>query len=387
MTFSRDSKALIITHYYRRPILGGEPAQDIRNFLLSKIRTIVYIENPFPFADDKRSFMTTYENGVIKSERSTFKFFGPSVFFYILSVIFTAYLVITSRKRFDICIALDNLNTFSVILLRKLNIIRKLVFYTIDYNPVRFKNYLLNKAYHLIDRIACYNCDKIWVLSKRMIIARANAGIDQRRSAASLILPMWADLSRIKILPITKINKKNLIFLGHLRESKGVQLVLDSMPEIIKKVPEVKFIVIGGGKSRNDLKRQAKRLGIANYVEFKGFLKDQEDVEKLLCESAIGVAPYVPDERNYAYFTDPGKPKLYLGCGLPVIITKVPEIAEVIQKKKAGFAISYSTKEFSNKALLLLTKNNLYSEYRSNAIKLSKSYDTNNLINNAFAKT
>ena len=61
----------------------------------------------------------------------------------------------------------------------------------------------------------------------------------------------------------------------------------------------------------------------------------------------MGIAPYVPDPNSFTWYADPGKPKVYLGCGIPVIITKVPEVAFEISKRKAGIAINYDSHELS----------------------------------------
>lgn len=128
-------------------------------------------------------------------------------------------------------------------------------------------------------------------------------------------------------------------------------------------------------------------MRISKYVEFKGFVKNHKDVEKILCKSAVAVAPYEDTSDNYTRYTDPGKPKLYLGCGLPVIITDVPQIARVIKLKKAGIITAYNSNSFAESIIKLLSNDELYNEYRENAIKLSKNYNTNTLIEAALNKT
>lgn len=383
MQISSETSVLIITHYFKKPIQGGEPAQDIRDYLLPKVKSLVYFEHPFPFADQKKSFATVYENGVVRAKLSSFGIKGPDSVFYFLNLFFTIYFILVLKRKYDICISLDNLNTISVLPFRKLKLIKKLIFYTIDYHPQRFRNKTMNRIYHWVDKIVCYNSDRIWVLSSRMTVARQKMGLSVRKLTPSILVPMWADTSRIKVNSYEKINKNTLVYLGSLNELKGVGLIINAMPLIFKKNPYIKLLIIGEGKEKKNLQKLATSLKILENVEFLGFIKTQTEVEKLLCKSAIGLAPYVPVEDNLAYYTDPGKPKLYLGCGLPVIITKVPAIANIIQRKKAGFAIPYDSEELAKKVTLLLGKPSLYRRYRRNAIKLSKFYDTTTIISNA----
>jgi len=387
MKISPNSKVLIISHYYKRTLTGGGPPQEVRDFFLPKVKKLYYIEHPFPSASDHKSSMTIYENGVLKKQTFTPELIGPGVFFYILDIFITFYFVLLARSKFDLCVALDNLNTVTMLPFKKTGTVKKLVFYTIDYNPKRFKNKVLNSIYHFFDRLACYYSDAIWVLSKKMDTERVKNKVDIKRMAQSIHLPMGANLERIKIQPLNRINRHQIVYAGFLMEKQGVQLAIESLPKVIKKIPDVKFIIIGQGEYERKLKQLVKNLKIAKYVDFKGFVKDHKEVEKILCKSAVAVAPYMDSPDNYTRYTDPGKPKLYLGCGLPVVITDVPQIAKVIQSKKAGLIADYETSSFANTIIKILSNNELYRKYRENAIELSKNYDTNTLIARAIDKT
>ena len=312
---------------------------------------------------------------------------GPQIFFFIFDIFITFYFLVIAKTKFDLCIALDNLNTVSVLPFKKMGLINKLVFYTIDYNPRRFENKILNNIYHFLDRLACYNADKIWILSQRMVQARKKNKVDIKKSAKSILLPMGANLEKIRVLPFDKLNRYQIVYAGHLLEKQGVQLILETLPKIIPEIPKVKLVIVGQGEYEENLKALSKKLKISNHVKFMGFVKDHRALERILCKSAIGIAPYIPIPNNHTYFTDPGKPKLYLGCGLPVVITDVPAIARVIKSKKAGIIIEYTEESLAKALIALLADDKLYNEYRKNAIELSKKYDTNSLISKALNKT
>ncbi len=70
---------------------------------------------------------------------------------------------------------------------------------------------------------------------------------------------------------------------------------------------------------------------------------------------------------QFHLYADPGKPEVYLGCGIPVIITKVPEVTFEISKREAGIAINYDSHELSNAINTLLNNDILYEKYRENA--------------------
>ncbi len=378
---------LILSHYYKRTTEGGGPPQEMRDYMVPRAGKVVYIEHPFPYADDHRSSMMIYEKGKLVSTAFTWPLAGPQAWYYIADIFITWYFLLKARTGYDLCVALDNLNVFSVLPWKWFGKIKQLAYYTIDYTPVRFTQPVLNRVYHWIDRVACYQSDVIWVLAERMVQTRKEHGVDPKRTAPSVLLPMGAQLDRITPLPITKIHRHQLIFVGHLLEKQGLQLVLEALPAVIKKVSSLKLIVVGQGEYRPVLEKLVKNHHLEKSVDFKGFVEKHTDVEALICQSAIGVAPYLPEKNNYTYYTDPGKPKLYLGCGLPVIITEVPASAKLIAEHRAGIVVDY-TKESLTKALLkLLTDDQLYRQYRDNALELSKEFNTTNLIERAINQT
>ena len=76
---------------------------------------------------------------------------------------------------------------------------------------------------------------------------------------------------------------------------------------------------------------------------------------------------------------------MYLACGLPVIITKVPPIAREIEENKAGIAIDYKKEELANAVFKLLGDEKLYLEYRKNATLMAKQFDWVSILNKAFS--
>lgn len=307
------------------------------------------------------------------------------IFFYLADVFINSVFIFKSRTKFDVCIALDCFNTINMLPFRAIGIIHKLIFYTIDYVPQRFPNAVMNWLYHAADKAACRFSDTIWILSPRMTRLRKASGI--QHMAPTVTLPMGANLKRIRTLPISRLHRHQIAFVGMLWEKQGLQLAIKALASTIISVKDVRLMVIGDGNYRPALERLVKTLGLTKHVTFYGFVKSHAQVEKILCQSAIGIAPYMPTPENFSHYTDPGKPKLYLGCGLPVVLTDVPAIARVIASHRAGMIVNYTVASIQEKLLILLTDDKLYNTYRNNALALSDNYDTNTLIRKALART
>jgi len=378
----KDKKIALVTHFF-----STGPSQEMHSFLIPKAGTLLYINHPFYYCEELSSSMELYKNGKLKRKVVLPFFRAPDLFFYIKDTLFTLWNVLASGEKYDIYIGADGLNAFAGLVLKRLKRVKVVVLYTIDYIPRRFKNNLLNRIYHFIDRVCCYRCDCIWNISEKISEGRFNNGVSFSRCATQIVVPNGNNFNKIKRLPFGQIDRYCIVFMGHLRKNQGAELIIEAMPDILKLIPQARLKIVGTGPMFPSLKKMAVELGISDKVDFNGFIQDHSDLEKILTKCAIGVAPYIPAEDSFTYFSDPGKPKAYLACGLPVIITDVPAIALTIKNKKAGIMIGYSKEELVKSAALLLSDDRLYEEYRKNAIDFASSFDWSYIFKNAFMDT
>ena len=71
-------------------------------------------------------------------------------------------------------------------------------------------------------------------------------------------------------------NQRIVLYVGRLVREKGVQVLLDAAPKVLAACPETKFIIVGTGYYMEDLKQQANYLGIADQINFLGYVDDEE---------------------------------------------------------------------------------------------------------------
>lgn len=177
-----------------------------------------------------------------------------------------------------------------------------------------------------------------------------------------------------------------IVYMGHLRENQGVDFLIKAFPEVLKANSKARLLIVGTGHLESQLKKLALELGVDQYIEFTGMIESHSELEQLLATCAIGVAPYAPNPDSLTLFTDPGKPKVYMAMGLPVVITRVPQIAYDIERGKAGIAINYNQKELVDAITLLLSDDYLYKEYRENAIRFASQYSWERIFEDALGK-
>jgi len=371
-------KYIIATHYC---VYGA--AHALREFLIqNKSNRVLFIAHPLNTGNEK-SYIEVIDNGTIQSKNiSSIRTRFP-IANYLIEILLTLIWVLAKRRKYHLFIGVDNLNTLTGLVLRFLGRVKKVIYYTIDYSPQRFQNKILNYLYHKIDYICVKHADVIWNVSPRIAKGREKIkGINYLDKQKVVSIGIWPD--RVKITPFKKRKQHQLVFLGHLLEKQGVQLVIDAIPNIIKKIPDFHFLIIGGGEYESILKNQVKKLKLNKYVTFTGWIKDRQKLDKILSESVCAIAPYSPNNAGFSYYADPTKIKDYLSAGLPVIMTNVSHNAYEIQKNKCGIVVPYEKTKIASAIIKLLSNKELLIEYRRNALKYIKKYDWNRIFDKAF---
>lgn len=376
MNILKNKKYIIATH-----VFATGPAQDLEEYLRDhvKVEDLLFIGHPLFYQKrQKGSGYKYYKNGNLIKEKYLPNWKLPSVSSYLKDVIFSIYWVLTRNSKWDLFVGSGNINAFVGILLRKIGRVEKVVFYTIDYVPIRFENKLLNKLYHWVDKYCVKNADQTWNLSSRMAEAREKQkGMKQSEFHKQVTFPIGIWFNRIKRLPFDEIEKHTLVYMGHLIEKQGIQLVLEAIPEIKKEIEDFKFVIIGSGEYEATLKKMTKDLDIEKCVEFKGYVKDHKYIEDMLAKCACGVALYNREIDTWTFYSDPGKVKVYLAAGLPIFITDVAHISGQIKEAECGMVVEYKKEDLVNAIISLLKNEDLYRKYRENAINFAKQFDWN----------
>jgi glycosyltransferase involved in cell wall biosynthesis len=173
-------------------------------------------------------------------------------------------------------------------------------------------------------------------------------------------------------------NKHRIVYFGGIIKNKGCELFVPLVKSLLASgLLDVELWIVGGGDI-DYLKKEISDNNLDYCINVLGRIENQKDVDKILLTGGVAIAPYYPEDKNsFSYYSDPGKVKIYLGCGLPIVITGVPPIASSIMKNNAGLVADYSADDFSDKIMKILSN---YSFYKINAIKFGKNFDWNNIF-------
>ncbi len=372
-SFLREKKIIGSTHEFLTGFI-----EHLGDYLVhKKINSFLIIQHPLhPIVGKSISTFKFFRVGKLEKKGQSSVSSSYDLLNYIKVSFLTVWWVLIHGERWDLFIGNNGLNTFAGLILKKMNRVEKVVFYSVDFVPNRFKNKLLNNFYHWVDKIGIIYSNEVWVLSPRMVEGRRKyLHIDKRYDKKQILVPEGVWLDRIKRKQFKEIKRNTAIFVGTLMERTGAHLVIESIPFIIKKIPEFELIIVGKGYFREELEKRVKKLNLENHVIFKGFIESHKDVENLIASCAVGMATYTNDELGLTYYADPAKTKLYLGAGIPVVMTDTFYNAKDIENAGAGLIVKDEPEDIAKGIIKIIFSEKTLKQYRISALSFARGYD------------
>lgn len=124
-----------------------------------------------------------------------------------------------------------------------------------------------------------------------------------------------------------------LLFFGFVREYKGLKYLLDALPGVRERIPEISLWIVGDfGGDKDRYLEQIRKNGITDAVRLaEGYIPDKE-VEKYFAASDLVVLPYVSA-------TQSGIVQIAYGFEKPVVVTDVGGLPDVVKDRETGYVV------------------------------------------------
>jgi glycosyltransferase involved in cell wall biosynthesis len=121
-----------------------------------------------------------------------------------------------------------------------------------------------------------------------------------------------------------------LLFFGLIRRHKGLDVLVSAIPELARRVPDVRLVVAGDPlEPIDDVRALATSLGVDERIEWRlGFVPDT-DVAPLLARATAVVLPY-------REIWNSGVLGLAIGHGRPVVVSDLGAMGEIVGEYGAG---------------------------------------------------
>jgi len=309
---------------------------------------------------------------------------ATQIFFKIRDFLAVFEWAIRAKKKYDLFIGLESVYTAAGIFLKKLGIVKQVVYYVSDYSPNRYKNKWFNSIYLGLDRFCAKNADFIWDVSSAMQKARIKAGLNKEKSSPVILVPNALFPKQMDPLPLSKTIPFSIVYAGTLTPGNGADIAVQAMPEILDKFPKATLHIFGSnGADQARIKHLIKKNNLEKQVIFHGFIKDTTDITRAINKYQIGVAPYLNITGSHRKYGDATKLRLYTGAGLPIITTDVPPLGRQLQKFGAALITKDDPKALAETTIELFLNKKEYLNMRQKAIEFAKNNTWRNVYDNA----
>ena len=112
-----------------------------------------------------------------------------------------------------------------------------------------------------------------------------------------------------------------LLYVGPLEERKGLKYLIQAMPELLEKHPDIGLVLVGGGND-NPLIQMAEQVGVRNRIRFEGFVPEAE-LPDYYRAADVFVFPSLLEGFGIVLVEA-------MASGLPVVSTTATAIPEVV---------------------------------------------------------
>jgi len=123
-------------------------------------------------------------------------------------------------------------------------------------------------------------------------------------------------------------HQKIVFFVSRMTPEKGAQVLLEAVPKVLSQYPEARFVVVGKGGFLPELKRRAAELGVTPYVNFTGFVSD-EDLLKLYQVIDVAVFPSLYEPFGIVALEG-------MAAEVPVVVSDVGGLGSIVEHTKSG---------------------------------------------------
>ena len=188
---------------------------------------------------------------------------------------------------------------------------------------------VVTRAFIAMERVAARWTDRIITLSDGEARDHLEQGIG--RPGQFVTIPSGVDLDAVTSAPPVRLVAGGPVVgtVARLVPVKGLHYLIEAAPEILRRSPGARFLLVGDGEMRPDLEAQARALGLQDRIAFAGF---REDIPSVLAGTDLVVLPSLNEGMGRVLV-------MAMVLGKPIVATRVGGVAELLGDGEAGVLV------------------------------------------------
>ena len=222
--------------------------------------------------------------------------------------------------------------------------------------PTYWENMLTKWAYERADSVVCvseYTRSRMLeagITPKKETVITNGADADQ-------FYPLELKLTAAFRQQFGLTNAFILLTVGNVTERKGQDIVIQALPYVLEKIPDVHYLIVGLPTQRENFTKLAKQLGVAARVHFLGHI----DARTLLqaynaCDIFVMTSRHAQNGDFEGYGIAVVEAAL---CGKPAVVSHGAGLEEAICANKTGLLVKEADSQDTARAILHLLQNKI----------------------------
>ena len=160
-----------------------------------------------------------------------------------------------------------------------------------------------------------------------------------------------------------------LLFVSVLRKYKKTGVLIDAIPELLKKYPNAQLQIVGIGEDYQNMKNKIKEMQLEDYVKMLGKISNEElKLRYSSCDLYISASTHEHC---------PVPPFEAMGCGKPLVLSDLEGHNEILNLSKAGLKFNLNDKNDICKKIEEVYENR--TTFGANALDCAKKFDWSNI--------
>jgi glycosyltransferase involved in cell wall biosynthesis len=146
-------------------------------------------------------------------------------------------------------------------------------------------------------------------------------------------------------------NEPIVLFAGNLAPWQGIDVLLDSVPIVLREISGARFLIVGDGELRSHLETRTRTMNLEKHVLFTGTVLHNQ-IPRYINMAEICVSPFVK-RRNSRIGLSPMKIHEYMACGKPVVSSRVAGL-DFIEREETGILVEPENPEALGQGIIEL---------------------------------
>ncbi len=169
------------------------------------------------------------------------------------------------------------------------------------------------------------------------------------------------------------VGRPRVLYVGRVDPEKSIGVVLTAFKEVLSKIPEAEFMIVGDGTDKMNLEKMTEEHGISGNVRFLGRVLPP-DLQEIYRTGDLFATASETETQGIVLIEA-------AATGLPLVAVDAGAVSELCQDKRNGILCEpKDVSGIANAIVTILSDKKLKGEYGKNSLEVAAKHDLNTTL-------